>query len=489
MALDKNQVKSWLGRELGTLALTALSPVSSETLLRTVSWANGLARLGVTVPIAVLYDFGVVMTSSESFRINPRRSIIDSLSRQDRHTHNDYTNLIKEISLTEIAERARAWKLSDDLITVLLAKLLGEIWTQWPDRHKRPMLEEFPIDAKIYENIEGQLTTLHGAQPDRSLDYKFYSYLVENRLRILTLVEGLDLDTLRLLGLFRSGDRMAGIVDITDLLGVLSTPQANDVVNFSLDVIPSVLETKRSSGMQTFSVDGYSGLTRSGNLDSLLLSELAHDDLVFEQRYVDNELYYYAHERQSEQMRRLHYIALDASASMRGEREVFARGLALALVKKLSLLGEDVYFRFFDSLLYDLVRVRGEQFDVPYLLCFRSERGRNYQKVFRMLTVELQRISIREHRKAVLYIITHAECHIPEDILAQLKKFAYVYGVFILPSTGELELSYLDQLDHHHVIDRATLLDRNARADKALEICDDAVGLGSEKTKKKGSKR
>ena len=42
---------------------------------------------------------------------------------------------------------------------------------------------------------------------------------------------------------------------------------------------------------------------------------------------------------QHEVSRPLHYILVDGSASMRGAREVFARGLALALAKKLSLVG------------------------------------------------------------------------------------------------------------------------------------------------------
>jgi hypothetical protein len=77
----------------------------------------------------------------------------------------------------------------------------------------------------------------------------------------------------------------------------------------------------------------------------------------------------------------------------------------------------------------------------------------------------------------VLYIITHAECHIPDEVLTLLKRTAYIYGVFILPSTGELELEYVDRLDHFQVIDRETLLDRTARAAKALEICDDAAEI------------
>ncbi len=482
MTLGKEQQRSWLGRELGSLALTAIAPINPEAMMRVVTWSNGLARLGLMPFPFLVHDLGMAMASRDEVQIDPRADLIAPRSPAERGAHGSYVELIREVAATEVAAKARAWRLSDDLVTVLLAKLIGDLWGQWPDRYRRPPVEELPLDATLYEGLEGQLPLLINTH-NRDLEFRLCAHLSATRLGLLTSVEGLDLDTLRLLGLFRSGDRMAGIVDVMDLLGVLRTPQANDVVNFSLDVIPSVLETKRSSGMQTFSVDGYAGLARRGNLDSLLLSELAHDDLVFEQRYVDHELFYYAHEKQSEELRRLHYIALDGSASMRGEREVFARGLALALVKKLTLRGEDVYLRFFDSLLYDLIRARGQQFDVPYLLTFRSERGRNYSKVFRMLAVELQRIAKRENRRPVLYIITHAECHIPEDVLEQLKRAAYVYGVFILPSTGELELDYVDQLDHHHVIDRETLLDRDARADKALEICDDAAGMAGGRKK------
>jgi hypothetical protein len=315
------------------------------------------------------------MASGGEVQIAPRQEIINRLPAAAQGAHASYVELIREVTETEVAFKARAWRLSDDLITVLLAKLLSDLWGQWPDRYRRPPVDALPLDAAIFEGLEQQLPQLLIAH-DRDLEIRLCAHLGATRLGLLTSVEGLDLDTLRLLGLFRSGDRMAGIVDVMDLLGVLRTPQANDVVNFSLDVIPSVLETKKSSGLQTFSVDGYAGLARRGNLDTLLLSELAHDDVVFEQRYVDNELFYYAHERQNEEQRRLHYIALDGSASMRGEREVFARGLALALVKKLTLRGEDVYLRFFDSLLYDLIRAKGQQFDVPYLLTFRSERGR-----------------------------------------------------------------------------------------------------------------
>jgi hypothetical protein len=475
MALKNEQIQSWLGRQLGSLALAAITPTTAESLLRITAWSNGLNRLGITPPPFLVNDLGRALASPQgAVQVAPRRSLLSAVAPESRDLYQSYAQLIREIVDAEVAERARSWRLTDDLVTVMLAKLINDIWFQWPDRLSQPTMGEFPFDGALYEGVEEQLPTLFRAHP-RDGEWRLLAHLTANRLRLLTILEGLDLDTLRLLGLFRSSHHIASLVDLTDLLAVLRTPQANDIVNFSLDVIPSVLETKKSRGMQAFSVDGYAGLSRRGNLDNLLMTEMAHDDLLFDQRFVDHELFYYAHEKQSEHLRRLHFIALDASASMRGEREVFARGLALALVKKLSLLGEDVYFRFFDSMLYDLLRSRGSQFDVPYLLCFRSERGRNYAKVFRLLAKELDRIAQREHRRPILYIVTHAECHIPMEIVHQLKRSANAYGVFILPSAGAVDLDYLELLDYHYVVDRQTLLDRAARADKAREICDDAA--------------
>ena len=47
------------------------------------------------------------------------------------------------------------------------------------------------------------------------------------------------------------------------------------IANFSLDLLPSVLETKRASGVQTFAVDGYASIERKGN--GLLATTHIHD--------------------------------------------------------------------------------------------------------------------------------------------------------------------------------------------------------------------
>ncbi|MFY0542003.1 hypothetical protein [Nannocystis pusilla] len=69
---------------------------------------------------------------------------------------------------------------------------------------------------------------------------------------------------------------------------------------------------------------------------------------------------------------------------------MFARGLALALCKRLALLGEHVILRFFDSRLYEGVKVGAQgHAEVPYVLQFRAEHGRNYARVIRQINAEL----------------------------------------------------------------------------------------------------
>src|SRR6185436_14796784 len=123
---------------------------------------------------------------------------------------------------------------------------------------------------------------------------------------------------------------------------------------------------------------------------------------------------------------------------MRGDRQTFARGMAITTDKKLLLEGEDVAFRFFDSRLYELHRARGGQLPTAHLLAFKGERGRNPARVFAEL--------------------------------------------FILPSGGKLDLDYLDLLNAHWVVDHATLAHGAARADAAKSILTEtqAVSKGLE---------
>ncbi len=475
--------EAWFARQVGTLALSHARSDSPMALVRAAAWANTMGRLGVHLPLFLVHDVGLLLTSGRrgGVELGPREGSLEAIGAgaELRGLCQQYLALLETLAASDVAERAGTLRLRDDLVAVLLTRILGETYHRFPAAGKGVGWEPLPLDPARYN--EADVATRY-REFDRTELVELLRYLGTQRLQIYTSLEQIDLDTLRLLGVFQGGAQLAagglplageGGVDLLDLYNVFRSAEANDVVNFSLELLPSVLETKRAAGAQTFAVDGYASIERRGQLDALVLSEFAYDDDLFERKVIDDELYYYGHERQREEQRRLQYVLIDSSPSMRGVRQVFARGLALTMAKKFTLAGDEVWLRFFDSRLYDLQRIGAGDLAAPYLLCFRSERGRNYGKVFRQLALELRRMRGAEKREVALYIITHGQCHIPVEIVQQLRNDAYLYGIFILPSST-MRVDYLDLLHRSQVVDAGTLASKQGRRDRALEIVADA---------------
>jgi hypothetical protein len=476
IAVEKR--RSWLARQVGTLALSHVHTTNPMAVVRAAAWANRLGRLGLHLPLFIVHDVGLLFTAPRGpggLSLGGDESLLGALAlpQEARALLGQYESLLQTISQSDVVDKATAWRLRDDLVAVLLAKVLGDVYNRWSDPTKAVGAEELPLDPLTYQDAD---LGRHFKDFDSAPLVGFLRFVASQQLHVFTSLEQIDLDTLRLLGVFGGGGASfagAAPIDLVDLYGVFQSAEANDVVNFSLELLPSVLETKRASGVQTFAVDGYASIERRGNPDSLILTEFAWDDDMFERKVVDDELYYYGHEKQREEQRRLQYLLVDSSPSMRGVRQVFARGLALTLAKKLVLQGDEVWLRFFDSALHDTQKVTHGDFAAPYLLCFKSERGRNYAKVFRQLQAELSRLRKEDRRQVVVYIITHGQCHIPLELVQQLRREAYLYGVFILPSS-EMTLEYLDLLNRHQIVDDKTLHSKKDRRDRALQIVRDA---------------
>jgi hypothetical protein len=373
MPIPLEQRRSYLARQVGTLALSHVIVDSPMASVRAASWFNSVSRLGIHLPLFVVHDIGLLFTTPQGPTgavISERRTSLATIGASQGHRAllSQYQELLEKIADSEVIEKVAGWRLRDELIAVLLVRALADTYNRWRDPGKAAGVEELPLDLGIYADIEpGEHFKNFEPQPL----WSFLEHLVSQSLHIYTSIELIDLDTVRLLGLFKEdtangADALGSSIDLVDLFSALGSPEANDVANFSLDLLPSVLETKRASGAQTFAVDGYTSVERKGNIDSLMLSELAYDQDIFEQKVVDQELLYYGHERQREDERRLQYILVDSSASMRGKRQVFARALALTLVKKLTLQGDEIWLRFFDSRLHELVKVgRSGGFPVP----------------------------------------------------------------------------------------------------------------------------
>lgn len=428
------------------------------SLMRAVAWNNVLARLGIAAPLVVVHDIGSLLAGAA-------RPTPVSRGLGDPRLGESWRTLLSEFAEAEVVRQQGGWKHRDEMIGVVLARILSSVVPQLPPdlRVRRP--KELPVDLARYARVDPRSAF---ARYEQDYAIGWLRTITAYRLLPLLEIEQVDVDALRLMGLFRPGGGGVGGVDLADLYSVISLTQGSDIVDFSMELLPSLLEVRRETGQQTFGIDGYASIERQGTIDNLVLTQLAFDDEVFEQRIIDRELFYYTHEKQLENERRVHHVLVDGSASMRGVREVFARGLALALGKRLSVLGEEVRLRFFDSRLYEGVRVgQGGHSEVPYVLQFRAERGRNYAAVLRQLAAELSSQG-RDDAKPLIYLLTHGESQFPLDEVQAVAARAPIYGVYILPR-GELELDYLEALHRVHVIDEDAIA-HGRRAGRARQI-------------------
>jgi hypothetical protein len=447
-----------LERQVGSLALSELDGVGPMALMRAVAWHNVLARLGIAVPLVVVHDVGCLMCG-----LGRPASVAQGIG--DPRLGEAWRQLLVELGDTELVRLPAAWKHRDPMVGVVLARILASVAPQLPEDARVARPRELPVDVVQYARIDPRSAY---TRYDQELALAWLRTMSTHRLLPLLETEQIDVDALRLLGLFRAGHSGVAGVDLADLYNVILSPQLADVIDFSLELLPSLLEVRREMGQQTFGIDGIASIERIGHIDNMVLTQLAYDDEVFEQKYVDRELFYYTHQKQYENERRIHHVLVDGSASMRGVREVFARGLALALCKRLALLGEEVVLRFFDSRLYEGVKVGAAgHVEVPYVLQFRAERGRNYAAVVRQLNAELA-APRRGGASALVYLLTHGEAQFPTADMQLLATRAPIYAVFILPR-GNLDLGYLDAVHRVHVIDDEAIA-HGRRASRAKQI-------------------
>ncbi len=454
---------------LGSLALSVIRPGTPTLALRALRWQRDLQRLGVRLPFAIVHDIGMVFAAPASqVAFGPRVDAVRLLKRFPGAADSlrIYEALLRELAGCEAARRAAVLRLSDDMIAVLLARLLAVCAQRFGAGPAYPT--ELASNAALFDRLDRDLEGLFPLV-DRSFELGAMALLGQARLLVLTVADALDLDTLQLLGVLGT-ESGAGAALQVDLIAAMNSPAAHDVVNFSLEILPSVLETKARPGASSRAGFGCDGLGTKGSIDNLVLTELAWDTEDFARRFLDNEALYYTKETESEPAGKRHVLLIDASASMRGERQVFARGMALATSKKLVLEGESVSIRFFDSRLYEAHHARGANLPTPYVLSFSGEHGRNPRRVFSELVTALEIEAARDHRQIVVHVFTHAALYVPREIIVALKRVAHVGAVFILPSGGSLDLDYLDLLDSHWVVDHTTLAEHGQRASRAKDI-------------------
>jgi hypothetical protein len=469
-ALEAELAENELRRQLATLTLSCVAPSGADEASAAAAWWNLLARLGIEPPLFVVHDLGLLVTRA---RQGAAREVRRPPGAGTGPLFERYEALLSAVAASDALDELQTAPLADETVAVILASLLSDVNQRWPGRPRASLVAALPLVSPATGADRAELARAH----EPAWAVTFLQGLVEADRGVLARLEQLEAGTLRLLGLFQlDGGAGAGAgANLAELVQLVTTPGVADVVDFSLQLLPSLLETKRRPSAQRFTIDGYASLERRGNPDALLPSELAHDDEVFGLKVLSDDLLYYGHERRPDAARRLHYLLVDGSASMRGAREVFARGLALALAKTFTLRGGDVWVRFFDSRLHDRLDVgRAPRRELPRFLTFRSERGRNYARVFGDLQAEVARLRRESAREIALTFISHAECHIPLATIDALARDATLYGVFVLPSRP-VDLEYLPRLHRHQIVTAESLARGAEKRRRALEIVEDAA--------------
>ena len=275
-----------LGRQLATLSYSQLTPAVRADAITAAGWWNLLGRLGLRIPLVVVHDFGLVLSGG---RLGAARQIRHDGAGGPQLAR--YQSLLARVAAADAIAELAAAPLKDEMLAVILARLLGDVYLRWVSRGPTPY--ELPTASAIYEIDREALARAH----DPSWALGFIQRLIEHERGVLARLDQIEAGSLRLLGLFSAE---GGAADLTDLYRLVGAAGATDVVDFSLQLLPSLLETKRRPAAQRFSIDGYVSIERRGNADALLPGELAHDDDVFEQKALSDDLLYYGHERQNE---------------------------------------------------------------------------------------------------------------------------------------------------------------------------------------------
>lgn len=485
-------------------------PAAEGSRLRAVRWRNTLARLGAPLPLFLVHDLGLLLgTPHAELTVGAASSARPGLPEGwlEVGLVRRYQALLRGLMTIEPIEQIAAQRPGDDLVAALIHRLAADLAAKLTPQALLPQRAELPLTLLGAGALrEGELVRrAQAAGAGLRGTLSAWLRLLTSEpvpLQLLTTAELLDPATVRLLnaaagtagGAATSGgepelpgaalDELGGAVDLVDLLGVLAAPEVRDVVRFSLQLMPSLLAPQRASSAHTFPTGGYAALLSRGPLDAALPHELAGDEELFLLKLLHGELLYYGRDQEQHKPRRLHDILIDASPSMRGRRQVFARGLGLALARRLLRSGGAVRVRCFDGRLHEGVRVDQQPARLaPYLLSFRSQRGRNYGQVLRDLAAEYagrgRGVGSRaagpvpgshgEPGEICAYLLTHGEFHVAPELLVGVQRHAFLYGVFLFPE-GELLQEALPLFHRVQVVREDALASEAAQRERALAV-------------------
>ena len=147
MADDTEAGDRELRRQLATLTYSQLTPAVPADAITAAGWWNLLGRLGLRIPLVVVHDFGLVLSGG---RLGAARQIRhDGAGREGPGAPQlaRYQSLLARVAGADAIAELAAAPLKDEMLAVILARLLGDVYLRWVSRGLTPY--ELPTASAI----------------------------------------------------------------------------------------------------------------------------------------------------------------------------------------------------------------------------------------------------------------------------------------------------------------------------------------------------
>src|SRR5690606_23447479 len=159
MPIPADRARSFLARQVGTLALSHVHVDSPMALVRSAMWFNAISRLGIHLPLFLVHDLGLLLTTPRGptgWSLGPRRAALARIQPPPsaRGLLDQYLELLRNVSGSEVVEKVAGWRLRDELVAVLLCRALGDAYNRWRDPAKAAGVEELPLDVGVYGDLD-----------------------------------------------------------------------------------------------------------------------------------------------------------------------------------------------------------------------------------------------------------------------------------------------------------------------------------------------
>ena len=104
---------------------------SPMATVRAAVWFNSIARLGIHLPLFVVHDLGLMLTTPRGptgCSLGPRRAALARIQPPPsaRAVLDQYLDLLRNLSSSEVIEKVAGWRLRDELVAVLLCRAMGD---------------------------------------------------------------------------------------------------------------------------------------------------------------------------------------------------------------------------------------------------------------------------------------------------------------------------------------------------------------------------